>query len=142
MTGDRICRVSDLLELDQLASQWISLFRPGDWINLKGEMGAGKTAFVRAMMRAWGWSDPVPSPTFPIMIEYDIQNFHVLHIDAFRLSPGVFEPWDWKNWSDEIVFVEWAEKTSLPAARFNYEIEITRGSEETERSIALRSLKR
>ena len=70
-----------------LARQFASFVRPGDFIALSGDLGAGKTALVRAVLRALA-DDPgleAPSPTFTLMQVYDGPGFPVVHADFYRL---------------------------------------------------------
>jgi tRNA threonylcarbamoyladenosine biosynthesis protein TsaE len=86
--------------------------RPGDVILVSGELGAGKTTFVRGALRALGISGPVTSPTFVVGHAYDGATAPVSHLDLYRLAgmadedPGLLEPF---FAPDAIVFVEWPE---------------------------------
>ncbi len=98
---------------------------------LEGELGAGKTCFVRGLCEGLG-GDPtqVNSPTFIIMQEYDIANGRrLVHIDAYRLS-GIEEletiGWD-ELLQDEhaIIAIEWPERIvdALPESAINIQFE-------------------
>jgi tRNA threonylcarbamoyladenosine biosynthesis protein TsaE len=82
----------------------------GDVVTVSGDLGSGKTTFVRGASRALGVDGPVTSPTFTIGHRYD-GRVPVSHVDLYRfrgLSPaewGDLEPY----FDDAIVFVEWPE---------------------------------
>lgn len=79
----------------------------GDIVTVAGELGSGKTTFVRGACRALGVSVPVTSPTFTIGHRYD----GVSHLDLFRLSrPDVAEWAELEPYFEAaICFVEWPE---------------------------------
>ncbi len=85
--------------------------KPGDVVILRGEMGAGKSTFIRAASRALGVEGPMPSPTFTIGRMY-LGRMPVAHLDLFRLGdidqeePGLLD--DYLT-PDTIGFVEWPE---------------------------------
>ena len=88
---------------------------PGDVVLVSGELGAGKTTFVRGAARALGVTDPVTSPTFTIGQRYR-GRVPVSHLDLYRLStmagedPALLD--DYLG-PDRIAFVEWPE-VALP----------------------------
>ena len=93
-------------------------------IGLSGELGAGKTTFVKAVAEAFGLSHTVTSPTFVIekIYKLDKELFkHLIHIDAYRLeSPAELETLGWHDIVSDpknIIFIEWADKveTLLPS---------------------------
>jgi tRNA threonylcarbamoyladenosine biosynthesis protein TsaE len=83
--------------------------RPGDVVLIEGEMGAGKTTFVRGAARALGFDGPVTSPTFTIGRRYE-GRVPIAHLDLHRLAgladedPALLE--DYLT-PDAIAFVEW-----------------------------------
>jgi tRNA threonylcarbamoyladenosine biosynthesis protein TsaE len=86
--------------------------RPGDVVLVVGDLGAGKTTFVRGAARALGVDEPVTSPTFTIGARYH-GRVPVAHLDLFRLGgdlegedPGLLE--DYLT-PDAVVFVEWPD---------------------------------
>jgi tRNA threonylcarbamoyl adenosine modification protein YjeE len=75
-------------ELCGLAGLLTVCLRSGDTIALRGELGAGKTTFARALIRALA-NDPdleVPSPTFTLVQAYEASRFSVAHLDFYRLQ--------------------------------------------------------
>ena len=87
----RLIDLPDLAATEALAASVAALARPGDAILLEGALGAGKTAFARAFLRA-ACGDPaleVPSPTFTLVQSYDTRIGTVHHFDLWRLDgPG------------------------------------------------------
>lgn len=87
--------------------------RPGDVVLVSGELGAGKTTFVRGALRGLGVSEEVTSPTFVIGHLYDTVTGPVAHLDLYRLSglggedPGLLDPY---FGPETITFVEWPER--------------------------------
>ena len=100
--------------------------RLGDIVELDGELGVGKTTFVRAAARELGVTDPVTSPTYTVGARHPAANGAVSHLDLYR-SAGLtleelvdLEPY----LEDAIIFVEWpsAGRGVLPPARARVEL--------------------
>jgi len=87
--------------------------RPGDVVLLYGDLGAGKTAFVRGMARGIA-ADPaeVSSPTFTIVQEYAGASATLYHVDLYRLEPAEIEDLGLDDLvaGDGIVAIEWADR--------------------------------
>jgi tRNA threonylcarbamoyladenosine biosynthesis protein TsaE len=89
-----------------------SALRPGDVVLVSGELGSGKTTFVRGALRALGVDGPITSPTFVVGHAYDGAAGPVSHLDLYRLAgiggedPGLLDPF---FAPDAIAFVEWPE---------------------------------
>ena len=100
--------------------------QPGDVVTVSGELGAGKTTFVRGACRALGVTQPITSPTFTIGHRYH-GRVDVSHLDLFRFRDvsaaewGDLEPY----FDDAIVFVEWPEAGAgvLPAPRLSVRLQ-------------------
>ena len=125
---EKICR--NLEDTKNLAYKFAQLIQEqGCFINLYGEIGAGKTAFVKFVAEAIGITEKVTSPSFVILNEYHSANIPVYHFDLYRLeNEGVKtiidEPLEYSE-GRQITFVEWAEfsQGELPFERI--EINVT-----------------
>jgi tRNA threonylcarbamoyladenosine biosynthesis protein TsaE len=99
-------------ETEALAARLATSLRPGDVVLVSGELGAGKTTFVRGACRALGVRSAVTSPTFTIGRRYDDGPVGVSHLDLFRLGglededPALLDDY---ITPDRIAFVEWPE---------------------------------
>jgi tRNA threonylcarbamoyladenosine biosynthesis protein TsaE len=102
-----------LAATEALAATVAALARAGDAILLEGELGAGKSAFARAFLRA-ATGDPaleVPSPTFTLVQSYDTRIGVVQHFDLWRLEgPGGLTELGWDEARNGIVLVEWPDR--------------------------------
>jgi tRNA threonylcarbamoyladenosine biosynthesis protein TsaE len=107
-------------ETEALAAQLAAHLRAGDVVAVSGELGAGKTTFVRGAARALGVTEPVSSPTFTIGHRYEAP-VPVAHLDLYRIAGLDPEEWgDLEPYFDgTISFVEWPEHGGdwLPLAR-------------------------
>ena len=97
-----------------LGARLARLLRPGDAVLLTGEIGAGKSTLVRALLRS-ATGDPaldVPSPTFTLVQSYDLLGGRVAHhYDLWRLSgPQGLVELGWEDSVRDIVVVEWPER--------------------------------
>jgi tRNA threonylcarbamoyladenosine biosynthesis protein TsaE len=100
-------------ETEALAADLAATLGPGDVVLVSGELGAGKTTFVRGACRALGVTVPVTSPTFTIARRYEDGHVPVSHLDLFRLAEGLAdeepELLDDELSPDRVAFVEWPE---------------------------------
>ena len=102
--------------LEELASTVALVLAPGDVVVLSGEVGAGKTTFVRAAVRSLGVEDRVTSPTYQLARGYeglkDGRRLIVNHLDLYRLEGiedrDVLELDDYLE-PEAVTFIEWAE---------------------------------
>jgi len=122
---------------------------PGSLVLLKGDLGAGKTVFIRglinSLMGTSGSPSTITSPTFSLLNYYELSGVKVVHADLYRLdnlddpsSHEVFdEIWDVIN-GNGIALVEWGEKFN-PGSGSYVEVTITIGDDsDTSRNITIR----
>jgi tRNA threonylcarbamoyladenosine biosynthesis protein TsaE len=114
-------------ETEAVAATLARDLRTGDVVTVSGDLGSGKTTFVRGACRALGVADPVTSPTFTIGHRYHGRSGDVSHLDLFRFGDVSAAEWgDLEPYFDEaVVFVEWPEAGAgtLPMPRFDVRIE-------------------
>jgi tRNA threonylcarbamoyladenosine biosynthesis protein TsaE len=112
-----------------LGARIAGALRPGDAVLLSGELGAGKTALARAILRARGVAERVPSPTFTLVQAYDTPGLQLRHFDLYRIEReselnelGVEDALD-----DGAIIVEWPERAParLPADALRIELRAT-----------------
>jgi tRNA threonylcarbamoyladenosine biosynthesis protein TsaE len=109
-------------ETEALAAELAGRLATGDVVTVSGELGSGKTTFVRGACRALGVRERVTSPTYTIGHRYHGEDGEVSHLDLYRFE-GV-SPAEWGDlepyFDNAIAFVEWPEAGAgvLPAPRF------------------------
>lgn len=82
-------------------------------VELAGELGAGKTAWTRAVIQALGYTGPVVSPSYTLVESYTVSHSRIYHLDLYRLgSPEELELLGIRDMADEpaIMLIEWAEQ--------------------------------
>ncbi len=114
MEGPITLPLPDLAATGRLAARLAPLARAGDAILLEGPLGAGKSAFARAFLRALA-GDPtleVPSPSFTLVQSYDLPGGAIAHhFDLYRLDgPADLRELGWEEAREGIVLVEWPER--------------------------------
>lgn len=113
MSRNQSFSVASIRETEEVARRLASILRCGDVIGLSGELGAGKSVFVRAAAQTLGVSERMPSPTYTLVEEYEGPICPILHIDLYRLTDpeeflylGVEE-----DLPKAISFVEWIDRS-------------------------------
>ncbi|MDY2889601.1 MAG: tRNA (adenosine(37)-N6)-threonylcarbamoyltransferase complex ATPase subunit type 1 TsaE [Candidatus Caccosoma sp.] len=80
----------------------------GDVIFLNGDLGAGKTTFVKGFAKAKNVKQTVTSPTFTLLKTYKTDTYTIVHIDAYRLEGSSFyDILDYIS-NDNVIFIEWS----------------------------------
>lgn len=133
-----------LPEMEQYAAQLAGVAQSGDVITLRGDLGAGKTAFARAFItRLTPSATEVTSPTFTLMQSYDVmlasgQPELLWHLDLYRLEEeGEADALGLEELERHIMLIEWPERIGrrLPVHRLEVAIEF--GRDDTTRSLAI-----
>ena len=122
-------------ESERIAASLAGALRLGDVVTVSGELGSGKTTFVRGACRALGVRDPVTSPTFTIGHRYG-GRVPVSHLDLYRFTAVSAPEWgDLEPYFDPdgVVFVEWPEAGGewLPATRAQVRLRHSGGDRRT-----------
>jgi tRNA threonylcarbamoyladenosine biosynthesis protein TsaE len=120
--------MTDSLTLDELDARGEELgrtLRTGELITFEGELGAGKTTFIKAVARGLGVASPATSPTYALVHRYHGRRGPVFHLDCFRLrSPEEAADLDWEGLISEgdAILIEWPERAAgwipTPSRRF------------------------
>lgn len=98
-------------ETVNIAREFAKSLKPGDIVALRGELGAGKTAFVKGVADFFGVDGAVSSPTFTVVNEYSGRET-IYHFDAYRLEGVDIDNLDWLDdylFGDGICIIEWSE---------------------------------
>jgi tRNA threonylcarbamoyladenosine biosynthesis protein TsaE len=115
--ASRVAETTSAEETERAAAAVAGGLRPGDVVLVSGELGAGKTTWVRGALRALGVTEAVTSPTFVLGMLYEGARGPVAHLDLYRLAglaeedPGLLDPY---FGADVITFVEWPERAGGP----------------------------
>ena len=127
--------IKDETELAALAGRIAPLLKTGDLVTLVGDLGAGKTAFARALINSLSpLPEEVPSPTFTLVQTYDLPQISVWHFDLYRLGEKAMDILE-LGWDDAryegVCLVEWPERLGslLPRDRLEIKIGFVKDSE-------------
>ncbi len=118
-------------ETEQIARQFANALSPGDVVLLEGNLGSGKTFFVKALLKNFGVSN-ANSPTFAIVNEYSNGELKFYHFDFYRINKE-YELYDigiedYISDENAITFIEWADlfPNAVPKADYKIKIELSR----------------
>ena len=136
--------LADDSQTEALAGQFAALLGPahgeqaGGRIHLKGDLGAGKTTFARALLRACGVTGRIKSPSYALLESYKVSNLYFYHLDFYRFSKA--QDWEDAGFRDilqkqAVVLIEWPEQAGaqLPPP----DVELTLNHAETGRQARL-----
>ena len=133
MNSDKINNLFNIitnndLETQKLGINFSKIINNGDVIALNGDLGSGKTTFMKGVLNGLGYKEEVTSPTYTLINEYRTK-FNVIHLDCYReqdlnrwLNIGLLDYFNDNN----IIFIEWAEKINsiLPNKKINLFFEV------------------
>ncbi len=133
MNSDKINNLFNIItnnhiETEKLGIAFSKLINNGDVIALNGDLGSGKTTFMKGVLTGLDYKSEVTSPTYTLINEYRAK-FNVIHLDCYReqdlnrwLNIGLLDYFNDNN----IIFIEWAEKINsiLPNKKINLFFEV------------------
>lgn len=100
-------------ETEELARQFATTLRPGDVVLLAGDLGAGKTTFVRGLAQGLGIDcEQVSSPTFTLVHEYRGGRLTLYHVDLYRLEKAATDDLGLEELGvrDGVLAIEWPDR--------------------------------
>jgi tRNA threonylcarbamoyladenosine biosynthesis protein TsaE len=117
------------------AANFADTLQPGLVIYLRGDLGAGKTTLVRALLHKLGYAGRVKSPTYTLVERYEATGLHLRHFDLYRFRDA--EEWEAAGFRDEfdgcnVCLVEWPDQAAglLPTADVSITFEILQDGRE------------
>lgn len=134
------CITNTVEETEELGRRLAGRLGPGDVVAFTGDLGAGKTAFVRGLARGLGIPGRVTSPTFTIVNEYEGGRLPLFHFDLYRLSSSdeLFDI----GWEDYLArggvcAVEWSEIVEDALEEGAIRVDLRRGAADGQRVISI-----
>ena len=124
--------INNIDEMKSFAREFGKSLKGGEVILLNGDLGAGKTTFVRFVLESLGVEEPVSSPSFTIMKTYSNKDFKFFHFDMYRIfdddslyATGFYDYFD----RGGVIAAEWCENIpfALPDKRYEVIFEKTGG---------------
>lgn len=127
-------------ETEAIGTQLANQLQAGSLLAFTGDLGAGKTAFVRGLAKGLGVTQRVTSPTFTIVNEYEGGRLPLFHFDMYRLGSSD-ELYDigWEDYLSRngVCAVEWSELVSDALEEGYIQIDIRRGAEDHQRVLTI-----
>ena len=137
MEKSYLCR--SLAETNAVAREVAGMLRGKETLAFYGDLGAGKTTFIRALCQGLGLEDEVTSPTYAMVHEYMSGSFPVYHFDMYRVDgpDSLFSTGYYDYLENGLMLIEWSEHIEEALPPDAWRVEITRGAEPHERRIKL-----
>ena len=129
-------------ETEAIGREMAQRLAPGAVVAFTGDLGAGKTAFVRGMAQGLGISQRVTSPTFTIVNEYEGGRLPLFHFDLYRLGdPEELFDIGWEDYLARggVCAVEWSENVAGALEDEPIRVDIRRGAHDGQRVISIRN---
>lgn len=121
-----IIDISDLNELQRFAKAVSkALPQKPTVLGLSGDLGAGKTTFSQALLKALGVTEHIPSPSYTIVNEYTVNDQYFIHADFYRLdSQDSLDLLGWDIMKDraDLILVEWPRDLIKPNIEIHFEL--------------------
>ena len=118
-----------LADTEDIATKLSVLLREGDFIALRGGLGAGKTTFSRALISALlGEATEVPSPTYTLVQTYEGSRYPIFHFDLYRLDhEDEVHELGWDETVEGLALVEWPDNAgrNLPRTRLDIHFDLS-----------------
>ena len=130
----RVIKSNSAGETAAAAKEFAKTLSPGSVVALTGDLGAGKTAFVKGVAAALGFDGDVVSPTYTLVNEYDC-DIPVYHFDVYRIESVSESETQWLDeylFGDGICLIEWADNIKEILPDDTVWVEITRVPEQGE----------
>lgn len=126
---ERSVGLADVAATDRLGARIAAGLAAGDAVALEGDLGAGKTTLARAILRALGVTEDVPSPTFTLVQLYETRHLIIRHFDLYRIErPGDVEELGLEEALGEgAALIEWPERAweKLPSEMLHIALSVS-----------------
>lgn len=136
-----ICR--DLAATEGAAQALAASLKGNETVAFFGDLGAGKTTFIRALCKALGVEDEVTSPTFAMVHEYHSGPFPIYHFDMYRVDgeESLFSTGYYDYLDHGLMLIEWSENIESLLPPDAIRLYLTYGEQEGERLIRMENIK-
>ncbi len=127
-------QLNNLSDLDTVAQKFVDMMGNRNVFAFYGEMGAGKTTFIKAICKAMGVTEKITSPTFSLINEYQMGDGNsIYHFDFYRIK-NIEEAYDFGYedyfYSGNVCFIEWPGLVESLLPENAVEVKITVGEDE------------